>query len=167
MALSSRIKHVLQCICLFSWVFIFCYVSGGIRFGEDPIDHIDPWASYGTLVTLVLMLVRLFALLALPQTLCNLVGLVSLNTFPDTPKLKSSPLLAPYICVRVVTRGIYPNLVKKTVRQNLNTLLDVGLENFTVQVRRKCGSDFPRLNQILLFFFSESSKSCPIKTFGL
>jgi len=80
------------------------------------------------------MLVRLFALLALPQTLCNLVGLVSLNTFPDTPKLKSSPLLAPYICVRVVTRGIYPNLVKKTVRQNLNTLLDVGLENFTVQV---------------------------------
>ena len=71
MALSSRIKHVLQCICLFSWVFIFCYVSGGIRFGEDPVDHIDPWTSYGTLVTLVLMLVRLFALLALPQTLCN------------------------------------------------------------------------------------------------
>ena len=64
MALSSRIKHVLQCICLFSWVFIFCYVSGGIRFGEDPVDHIDPWTSYGTLVTLVLMLVRLFALLA-------------------------------------------------------------------------------------------------------
>ena len=137
MALSSRIKHVLQCICLFSWVFIFCYVSGGIRFGEDPIDHIDPWTSYGPLVTLVLMLVRLFALLALPQTLCNLVGLISLNTFPDTPKLKSSPLLAPFICVRVVTRGIYPNLVKKTVRQNLNTLLDVGLENFTVQVRKK------------------------------
>ena len=134
MALSSRIKHVLQCICLFSWVFIFCYISGGIRFGEDPVDLIDPWARYGSLLTLVLMLVRLFALLALPQTLCNLVGLVSLNTFPDTPKLKSSPLLAPFICVRVVTRGIYPNLVKKTVRQNLNTLLDAGLENFTVQV---------------------------------
>ena len=175
MALSSRIKHVLQCICLFSWVFIFCYVSGGIRFGEDPIDHIDPWTSYGPLVTLVLMLVRLFALLALPQTLCNLVGLISLNTFPDTPKLKSSPLLAPFICVRVVTRGIYPNLVKKTVRQNLNTLLDVGLENFTVQVRKKHrlvrrslrGQVFFHLNEILLFFFSESSKSCPIKTFGL
>ena len=67
MALSSRIKHVLQCICLFSWVFIFCYVSGGIRFGEDPIDQIDPWTSYGPLLTIVLMLVRMFALLALPQ----------------------------------------------------------------------------------------------------
>ena len=67
MALSSRIKHVLQCICLFSWVFIFCYVSGGIRFGEDPVDLIDPWTSYGTLLTMVLMLVRMFALLALPQ----------------------------------------------------------------------------------------------------
>ena len=67
MALSSRIKHVLQCICLFSWVFIFCYVSGGIRFGEDPVDLIDPWTSYGPLLTIVLMLVRMFALLALPQ----------------------------------------------------------------------------------------------------
>ena len=67
MALSSRIKHVLQCICLFSWVFIFCYVSGGIRFGEDPVDLIDPWTSYGPLLTMVLMLVRMFALLALPQ----------------------------------------------------------------------------------------------------
>ena len=79
---------------------------------------------------------RLLALLALPHTLCNMAGLVSINTFPEKPVFKSSPLLAPFICIRVVTRGLYPNLVKKTVRTNLNTLLDAGLENFTIQVRQ-------------------------------
>jgi len=72
--------------------------------------------------------------MALPQTLFNLVGLLSINAFPDKTKLQSSPLLAPFICVRVVTRGLYPNLVKKTVRTNINTLLDANIENFVVQV---------------------------------
>jgi len=72
--------------------------------------------------------------MALPQTLFNLVGLLSINAFPDKTKLQSSPLLAPFICVRVVTRGLYPNLVKKTVRTNINTLLDASIENFVVQV---------------------------------
>jgi len=64
----------------------------------------------------------------------NLTGLLSLNAFPDKQKYQSSPLLAPFICVRVVTRGIYPNLVKKTVRKNINTLLDSNIDNFVVQV---------------------------------
>lgn len=134
MALSNKIKHVLQCICLFSWVFIFLYMTGGIRFEEQAVDTLDPWSEYGTIFTIILIIVRLLALLALPHTLCNMAGLVSINTFPEKPVFKSSPLLAPFICIRVVTRGLYPNLVKKTVRTNLNTLLDAGLENFTIQV---------------------------------
>ena len=81
MALSNRIKHLLQCICLFSWIFLFCYFTGGIRFGEDPLDNIDPWSSYGTVLTIVLIVVRLLALLALPHTLCNLLGTVFFLTF--------------------------------------------------------------------------------------
>ena len=49
--------------------------------------------------------------------------------------VKSSPLLSPFVCVRVVTRGLYPNLVKRTVAANMNTLLDTGLDNFMIQVR--------------------------------
>ena len=154
MAVSNKIKHILQCICLFSWVFIFLYMTGGIRFEEQAVDTLDPWSEYGTFLTIILIIVRfvnirqaahglevtnlyfrLLALLALPHTLCNMAGLVSINTFPEKPVFKSSPLLAPFICIRVVTRGLYPNLVKKTVRTNLNTLLDAGLENFTIQVR--------------------------------
>jgi hypothetical protein len=45
-----------------------------------------------------------FSLLALPQTLFNLIGLVLYDAFPDNVSLNNSPLLSPFICVRVVTR---------------------------------------------------------------
>ena len=134
MSISSQTKHYLQCLALISWIYAFSYFSGGLRFGEDPVDRIDPWVSYGSLTTLLLIFIRLLSLLALPQTLCNLMGLLTLNTFPQKPTLRSSAMLAPYICIRVVTRGLYPNLVKKTVRANHSTLLEVGLENFIIQV---------------------------------
>ena len=134
MSTSSQIKHYLQCLALLSWIYIFSFLTGGIRFGDDPLDRIDPWQSYGTLTTVALIFIRLLSVLALPQTLCNLLGLLTINTFPEKPIFKSSPLLAPFICIRVVTRGLYPNLVKRTVKTNLNTLLDAGLENFIIQV---------------------------------
>ena len=134
MPISSPTKHYLQCLGLISWNLTFCYLTGGIRFGEQPVDRIDPWTSYGSLLTIALIFVRLLSLLALPQTLCNLLGFLTLNTFPEKPIFKSSPLLAPFICVRVVTRGLYPNLVRRTVKTNLETLLGTGLENFVIQV---------------------------------
>lgn len=56
------------------------------------------------------------------------------NAFPQRVKLKSSPLLAPSVCVRVVTRGIYPKLVKDTVKKNMDVLAKVGFENYLMQV---------------------------------
>lgn len=46
--------------------------------------------------------------------------------------LRSSPLLAPLICVRVVTRGDYPQLVKDNVARNMKICLETGLENFYI-----------------------------------
>lgn len=134
MALSSHGKHGLQCTCLVSWVLLFCWWTEGLRLGEHSVDTIDPWTTYGSLLTSLIILLRLLSFLALPQTLFNMVGLLTLNTFRPSPTFKSSPLLSPFVCIRVVTRGIYPNLVKKTVRENMNTLLNVGLENFVIQV---------------------------------
>lgn len=45
-----------------------------------------------------------------------------------------SPLLAPFICIRVVTRGDYPQLVKTNVTRNMNKCVDAGLENFMIEV---------------------------------
>ena len=55
------------------------------------------------------------------------------ETFPENVKLKCSPQSAPFFMVRVVTRGLYPKLVGKTVSKNLETITSVGCENFGIE----------------------------------
>ena len=69
------------------------------------------------------------------QVLFNLYGLLRFNAFPPDVRLRGSPLLAPLICVRVVTRGRYKALLRETVRKNLATLARAGVENFAFQVK--------------------------------
>jgi egghead protein (zeste-white 4 protein) len=120
-----------------AWVAAFCFWTGALHTGwaATAPTVTDFWALYGGLATLALVVIRLLSLLAVPQTLLNILGLTVYNAFPERHvSLKSSPLLAPFICVRVVTRGVYPKLVKETVSKNLQTLADVGVENFVIQV---------------------------------
>jgi egghead protein (zeste-white 4 protein) len=56
------------------------------------------------------------------------------NAFPDSVQIKGSPILAPFICIRVVTRGDYPQLVRKNVARNLARCTAAGLENFMIEV---------------------------------
>jgi len=134
MGISSQSKHILHCLSLMTWLLLFCYFTEALRFGPSPAATLDPWVTHGTFITVSIIILRVLSFLALPQTMFNLVGLTCFNAFPDKVALKSSPLLAPFVCVRVVTRGLYPNLVNKTVKQNMNTLLDAGLDNFIIQV---------------------------------
>nr|CAG4649375.1 EOG090X07AI [Scapholeberis mucronata] len=83
---------------------------------------------------LVLYLCQYLSLLALPQALFNFLGFMLFNPFPDDPKLQKSTFDVPFICFRVVTRGDYPELVRNNVQRNINTCLDVGLDNFVIQV---------------------------------
>lgn len=109
---------------------------GALRLSEwhPRFAQTDPWRDYGPWGYFVLVLVRLVALLSVPQQLFNLVGLLRYNAFPNPVLLKGSPLLAPLICFRVVTRGDFPDLVKTNVTRNIHTCLDAGVENFMVEV---------------------------------
>lgn len=132
--LHSTSKHLLHCTLLFGFIITFELFSGGIRVGHDTFIDLDPWSQYGYAATVLLYALRLLTLLTLPQVLFNFFGLVCYNAFPDKVVLKGSPILAPFICIRVVTRGDFPDLVKTNVLRNMNTCLDAGLENFLVEV---------------------------------
>ena len=132
--MHSRTKHLLHCTLLFSMIITFEIFSGGIKVNEDSFTTLDPWLSYGTLFTLVLYTLRLLTLLTLPQVLFNFCGLVFYNAFPEKVVLEGSQLLAPFICIRIVTRGDFADLVKTNVTRNMNTCLDTGLENFSIEV---------------------------------
>ncbi len=67
---------------------------------------------YGYVGTIFLYFLRFASLLVLPQCVCNMFGLVMYNGFREKVHLKASPLLAPLVCFRVVTKGDYPELVK-------------------------------------------------------
>lgn len=132
--LSSKSKHYLHCCLFFTVIAAFEIFSGGLKVGADPNIEINPWVEYGYMWTVVLYLLRLLTFLPLPQVLFNFAGLTFYNAFPDKVVLKSSPLLAPFICIRIVTRGDYPNLVRTNVVRNMNKCIDAGLENFLIEV---------------------------------
>lgn len=132
--LSSIAKHVSHCCLLLVFILIFEFVSGGLRWNADEIVEIDPWTQYGIFGTIILYLLRTVTFLSLPQVLFNFIGLTIYNAFPDKVELKGSPLLAPFVCIRIVTRGDYPQLVQANVRRNLNKCIEAGLENFQIEV---------------------------------
>lgn len=129
-------KHIAHCALLLCTVFAFTWYIGALRLTQwDPhFDNLNPWQDYGPLGYACLCLMRVVALLTLPQQLFNFVGLMRYNVFPKPVVLKGSPLLAPLLCFRVVTRGDFPDLVKNNVARNMRTCVETGLENFAFEV---------------------------------
>lgn len=148
---SSRSKHLGHCCLLIGFVGAFEFATGG---GTGPPAPQDPWETYGVFKTFFLYILKFLTFLALPQVIFNAMGLLFFNAFPEKTVLKGSPLLVPFICIRVVTRGDFPELVKKNVTRNLNLCLDVGLENFIIEVvtdRKIPGlAEFSRVREVVV-----------------
>lgn len=132
--MNSVTKHILHCCLLFIVIITFELLAGGLSWNSEKKETLDPWIQYGFLGALTLYLLRILTFLSFPQVLFNFVGLTIYNAFPDKVVLNGSPLLAPFICIRIVTRGDYPQLVIANVNKNLNKCLETGLENFQIEV---------------------------------
>lgn len=130
------LKHLLHCVFMVLVILGFCSLQGALRLTNwDPrLSEIDPVLDYGFWGAFLLYALRGFAVLTVPQLLFNFVGLIFYNVFPAPVTLKGTPLLAPLVNFRVVTRGDFPELVRNNVVRNVNTLIDAGVENYTVEV---------------------------------
>ncbi|XP_054263608.1 beta-1,4-mannosyltransferase egh [Macrosteles quadrilineatus] len=132
--LTSPQKHFLHCLLFFTLIIFFELFTGGVKLTSNQELNFDPWEKYGYLGAFVLYILRLLTFLSLPQVLLNFAGLTLYNAFPDKVVLKGSPLLAPFICIRIVTRGDYPLLVRSNVERNMAICTQAGLENFLIEV---------------------------------
>ncbi|XP_026326570.1 beta-1,4-mannosyltransferase egh [Hyposmocoma kahamanoa] len=132
--LRGRVKHLFHCVFFMFFILLFLLLAGAISLDDKDKEYVDPLAAYGILGTIILYILRLLTLLTIPQVLCNFAGLTLFNAFPGKVNLKGSPLLAPFICIRVVTRGDFPKLVRDNVTRNMNLITDVGMENFMIEV---------------------------------
>uniref|UniRef100_A0A914GZB9 Beta-1,4-mannosyltransferase bre-3 n=1 Tax=Globodera rostochiensis TaxID=31243 RepID=A0A914GZB9_GLORO len=128
--------------------FEICNTSSLFHLMDFVRDNIvtasfNPIERYGIVYTFFLYLLRFLSLLVLPQCICNSLGLILFNSFKDRIKLKTSPLLAPFICFRVVTKGDYPELVKTNLEKNLQMCYEAGLESFIFEVVTDKAIDLP------------------------
>ncbi|OQR78898.1 beta-1 [Tropilaelaps mercedesae] len=130
---TPGIFHLLHCMLMATVVFAFMNFSGALKPPDEQL-LVDPFSEYGVIFTIILYLFRLLPLLALPQSLTNLFGLTLYNAFPPKVRLKVKPHDAPFLCIRVVTRGDYPALVRENVERNLATCLETGINNFVIEV---------------------------------
>ncbi|XP_045459583.1 beta-1,4-mannosyltransferase egh [Melitaea cinxia] len=146
--LRGRVQHLLHCALFFSFIFLFLVGAGAVILDDKEKAYIDPWETYGILGAIILYILRFLTFLTLPQVLCNFGGLILFNAFPGKIKLKGSPLLAPFICIRVVTRGDFPDLVKENVSRNMNKCIDVGMENFMIEVVTDKAVNLPKHRRI-------------------
>ncbi|KAF7639507.1 Glyco_trans_2-like domain-containing protein [Meloidogyne graminicola] len=162
MPLSSEFKYFLHLIAFILWISLVEIFYGVINFNwfqlkreefkEENKDNFgnlkefDSIERYGIIVTALLYLIRFVSLLVLPQCICNSLGLILFNGFKDNIKLKSTPLFAPFICFRVVTKGNFPELVKMNVEKNLQICYEAGLESFIFEVVTDKSVNLPHCN---------------------
>lgn len=131
MITANRIKHLAHCVgFIFTIVFLIKHLSS---FGEITNTH-NPWERFGPTIATIPILFRFLVILALPQCILNFFGLICFNAFPEKVTLKGSSLLTPLICIRIVTRGDYPKLVRDNVARNMARCSEAGMDNFLIEV---------------------------------
>jgi egghead protein (zeste-white 4 protein) len=154
------IKHVLNIASFISIFLLFLKLTGFL----DPTTNDThtsstpspppPPPTYTYTFTLILTCLKLLGLSGLPISLCNLAGFLFYNISPpESNQPKRSPLLDPYFCIRIVTRGNYPELVRANVERNMTLCLDYGLDRFVIEVvsdRELALPKMPKLRELVV-----------------
>lgn len=118
-------------ICLYGYVGITVIEH---LYDESGWTIMDALAFYGLPLTIVLYFLSVGIYMSLPLAVFNLLGLLIFNPF--SKKQQQSVILkeTPFICFRVVTRGLYPSLVQTVTARNLEICLKCGIKNFKFEV---------------------------------
>lgn len=128
----QHLLHILTISLLFFIILIFLTLTGAL--GPDQFAGFDPVLEYNLTATIILYTLRFLTFIPIPQAIFNFLGLVCFDTHPIKPKLKSSTFFGPFICFRVVTRGTFPELIKKNVQRNIDICSRIGLDNYIIEV---------------------------------
>ena len=117
-------------------LILLLYLWNGFRFFASLRKEQNKDLSDGErLIVLDLLsyFIGVLICISLPFTLLNMVGIIFLNPFSEPPKRAIGDDV-PFICFRVVTKGMYPKLVKDTTLQNIEVCRRVGLKNFKFEI---------------------------------
>lgn len=141
--MNFPIKHILHVYLLLAMV-ILMGVSNILKHqrsnpNNQTIDNVPIMVGdHYCLIRYLLYAIQLVVLLSLPQVLFCFFGLILFNAFPGEIKVNKDPDInlhdLPHICFRVVTRGLFPELVQSNLSKNYKTCKQVGLTNFSMEI---------------------------------
>lgn len=126
---NNRLRHLVA-VCV-QCTFIFMFTRAAVSMEIEEIDGND---GGGRTFVLFLFCLRLLPIIALPIAIMNFLGFIMLSMFPRKAEMRTPAERLPFIYFRVVTKGLYPNLVSSGVRHNLQVCTDVGLKNYIIEV---------------------------------
>ncbi|XP_055328778.1 beta-1,4-mannosyltransferase egh-like [Paramacrobiotus metropolitanus] len=133
--MASWGKHLLHVLLL---VIFICAFQDRFAFHGDvevpaELDG-DHLAQFSPITIGLCYLSRIITLLYLPQYLFQFCGLVFFNAFNSQVVCKYNLLEAPTIAFRIITRGVYPGLIRDTVQKNLAVLENSGIQHYVLEV---------------------------------
>lgn len=137
---TSTIKHLFHLLIFCSFI-ITTQVVSYLHYLDNINSQTKPHERYGPILTIFLQLIQYSVLLPLPLITFNFLGLVLFNAFPGKIKINdkfknvlTESVDLPHFCFRVVTRGLYPELVNGNVNKNFSICIESGLSNFSIEV---------------------------------
>lgn len=131
MFLKKSLRHWLHVATLYTIIVIYFQATGF----RATIERPNPFELYGYQNAFLLYIIKLLTYLVTPVSLLNLLGITVYDAFrQDELQLRRANLLDPFISIRIVTKGDYPDLVKANVQKNIRICKELGLDKFIVEV---------------------------------
>lgn len=93
-----------------------------------------PIEDYGYKLCILLYFLKMCTQLGWPMVICNLLGIIVYDVNNKDLKLRRASLLDPFMSIRVVTRGSYPELVINNVLRNMGVCKELGLDKYVIEV---------------------------------
>lgn len=136
----SNLKHALHVVCLYSLALTVVWLNLSRKYSAYHPDEPKSQSRFEEVLHYILETTQYLVLLPLPQMLFNFLGLTLFNLFPSEVVVSNkgnspiSSLKIPYLCFRVVTRGLFPELVVENISKNLITCDQAGLTNLIFEI---------------------------------
>ncbi|CAG0885832.1 unnamed protein product [Darwinula stevensoni] len=135
----SRLQHLLHCVIIVAMVGVVEFVAFST---ETTWDDVEPHRFSWTIFAYFL---RFLSLLNLPMCVMSLLGLTMYDAFPGPVRLRADPDSLPFVVVRIVTRGDFPDLVCQNSLTNLRVCKETGLRHYSIEVVTKKSVQLPKM----------------------
>lgn len=129
----AAIKYALLLCVMGLYAKLALTISNAV-YNEDGANLSDTLKNYGLLLTCALYSLTIAIYIGIPVAFFNILGLLVYNPFVVNENEDHVKQPTPFLCFRVVTRGMFPTLVKNVTDRNLQTCQKFGLKNFKFEI---------------------------------